>query len=62
MILTTSNQFILPFTFWDVDVSPTKTPKGVFEIRSYTLRVGATMLYICVSGEIPMFITAGNPY
>lgn len=48
MILTSSNQFILPFTFWDVDVSPTKTPKGVYEIRSYTLRVSLVVFCVAV--------------
>lgn len=40
MILTSSNQIVLPFTFWDIDMSPTKNPKGLYELRSYTLRPG----------------------
>ena len=41
MIDRRSNQIVLPFTFWDIaDPGVKRDPKGLYEMRTYTLRPG----------------------
>lgn len=44
MIERRSNQIVLPFTFWNLadpsDPKDKKEPRGLYEMRSYTLRPG----------------------
>ena len=40
MIQRRGSQVVLPFTFWDpADPDPQRPPKGIYEMRTYTLRV-----------------------
>ncbi len=41
MIERRSSQIVLPFTFWDIaDPGTKRDPKGLYEMRTYTLRPG----------------------
>ena len=41
-----SSQILVAFTFWDPSALDIRTPRGLYELRSYTLKVSYSMVFI----------------
>jgi hypothetical protein len=60
MIQRRSSQVVLPFTFWEPTDPKTISPKGLYKMRTYSLRPGTGMVRIKLCVWLGVVVSLGS--